>query len=241
VRRAAHIFAAAGCTDLSTPLPPLANSSSTGGVLTPSLPYPLDDDALDALLEGVVAQITTLPNTLVFPRWQPTPPKQPAANVNWCAFGIMLSTPDEGPAIGYDPVNDCGTYQRHEQLDVLASFYGPNAKQYAALLRDGLAIPQNCEQLTANDIAFNGCGPIRPAPELVNQQWIKRQDMGITLHREVNRTYAIHYLAIAVVDLRDDTVVNRCFRVPDVGDVLVTESGVVLLNQKQNILATEPS
>ena len=151
----------------------------------------MDDDALDKLLQQLVVRITGLDTNMVRPRWQATVPTEPPVGTNWCAIGIMSSTPDAGPWIGYDPQNNVGLYARHETLELVATFYGPNSKQYAAILRDGLAVPQNTDVLRANDMAFVACGPIRTAPDFVNQQWRKRQDMGITLRRQVRRSYQI--------------------------------------------------
>lgn len=188
--------------------------SSTGGILTPNTPYPADDDALDAILQALVTGITGLDPTAVRPRWQPNVPKVLNPSGNWCAIGVMSSTPDDGPWIGYDPANNVGPYVRHEQLEVVATFYGPLAKTNAAILRDGLAVPQNTESLRAQDMAYVSTGAIHTAPELVNQQWVRRQDMGITLRRKVSRTYQIHNIAIAAVHLIDDTVVNDTIIVP---------------------------
>lgn len=192
----------------------MTNTSATGGVLLPQQPYPLDDDQLDALIQGLVTACTGIDGSLVRPRWQASPPKQPLVNVNWCAIGITGSSVDAGPVITYDPINNVGPYARHETLDLVATFYGPNSKQYCALLRDGLAIPQNTDVLRANDMAYVSCGPIRTYPELVNEVWRKRQDMGVTLRRKVTRTYQIQNIAIVAVDLIDDTVVNDSIVVP---------------------------
>jgi hypothetical protein len=182
----------------------MGNSSLTYGYLTPNTPYPADDDALTAILQGMVVGITGLDGTLVRPRWQPVIPKMPEPSTSWCAIGVSTTVPDDGPYIGYDPLNDVGPYIRHETIELACTFYGPQAKQYVSILRDGLGIPQNTDVLRANNMAWVSCGPIQQVPELFNQQWIRRQDMTVTLRREVTRTYNITYLAIAAVDLRTD-------------------------------------
>src|SRR4051812_9766277 len=54
------------------------NDSSTGGYLSPVVASSaLQDAALDALLQQMVAGITGLPGNMVRPRWQPVTPKQP--------------------------------------------------------------------------------------------------------------------------------------------------------------------
>ncbi len=169
------------------------NDSSTGGYLAPAVDVPpAEDDALDDLVHDLVAGITALAPDLVRPRWQPTVPKQPDPSVDWCAFGVQEQEPDAGPAIQHDGTGEGhDTYIRHQAIDVMCTFYGPHAKGYAQRLADGLAIPQNREQIQLQDMAFVGVGPIRAVPDLVNQQWVRRYDMTVTLRRKITRTYAV--------------------------------------------------
>lgn len=180
--------------------------SSTGGYLSPSVDAPPDeDDVLDDLIHDMIAGVTALPPNLVRPRWQPTVPKQPDPCVNWCAFGIPDQLPDASPAIQHDGTGDgCDTYIRHEEVSVACTFYGPAAKGYAQRLADGLAIPQNREALGSNDMAFVGVSEIRAAPDLVNQQWVRRYDMTVTLRRKITRTYAVLNLASAQASTTTD-------------------------------------
>jgi hypothetical protein len=187
------------------------NTSATGGVLLPTGAV-ADDDALDAIFQALISQVTGLDGSLVRPRWQPTPPKQPEPKVNWCALGVSTQEGDAGPWIAYDPVADNTDYWRHEGIDVLSSFYGPNAQGMAKMLRDGLSIPQNTESLLP--IRFTSNGPIRQVPELVNQQWIRRADLALTFRRKVMRTYAITHLVSANVQLIDDTVIDELISYP---------------------------
>jgi hypothetical protein len=193
---------------------PVNNTSASGGVLLPSPPPPPDDAELDAILQTLVTSVTALDGSLVRPRWQPTVPKQPEPDINWCAIGVVDAIPDAGPWISYDPLNNVGPYFRHEQLDVLSTFYGPLAKTNAAALRDGLSIPQNLEQLLPYQMAFAESQAIRSVPELFNQTWIMRQDMMLVFRRKVTRTYPIENLLIADIHLFDDTVVDDIIVVP---------------------------
>ncbi|WP_374991956.1 phage neck terminator protein, partial [Burkholderia multivorans] len=97
------------------------------------------------------------------------------------------------------------TYIRHQDIDVLCTFYGPRAKGYAQRLADGLAIPQNREQLQLQDMAFVGVGAIRPVPDFVNQQWVRRYDMTVTLRRKITRTYSVLNLKSATVATTTDS------------------------------------
>jgi hypothetical protein len=167
------------------------NTSATGGPLSPAPPYPVDDDALDTALQLLIVGVTGLPATLVRPRWQPVPQKRPEPGTNWCAIGVTNDTPDDGPSITYDPVNDNAIYTRHENIFALASLYGPLAKTNAAILRDGLSVNQNLEPLLVIAMSLIETGPIVALNELVNQTWIKRRDMTLHLRRKVTRTYPI--------------------------------------------------
>ncbi|SCB10282.1 phage neck terminator protein [Cupriavidus alkaliphilus] len=185
----------------------MANTSATGGYLAPTAPVPPEDDALDNLLQELVAGVTGLPGNLVRPRWQPTVPKQPEPSVNWCALGIPEQENDAGPAIQHDPAGEGhDEYQRHQDIRLLCTFYGPAAKGYAQRLADGLSIPQNREQLRLNDMAFVSVGEIRAAPDFVNQQWVRRYDLTVLLRRKITRTYPVLNLLSAQVSTETDSV-----------------------------------
>ncbi|WP_287497792.1 hypothetical protein [Pandoraea sp. CB10b_02] len=181
--------------------------SSTGGYLAPAVDAPpAEDDALEDLVHDLIAGVTALPGDLVRPRWQPTVPEQPEPSVDWCAFGVQEQKPDAGPAIQHDGTGDGhDTYIRHQDIDVLCTFYGPRAKGYAQRLADGLAIPQNREQLQLQDMAFVGVGAIRAVPDFVNQQWVRRYDMTVTLRRKITRTYSVLNLKSATVATTTDS------------------------------------
>jgi hypothetical protein len=185
----------------------MANTSATGGYLAPTAPVPPDDDALDDLLQALVAGVSGLPGNLVRPRWQPTVPKQPEPSVNWCALGVTEQENDAGPAIQHDPAAEGhDDYQRHQDIRLLCTFYGPAAKGYAQRLADGLSIPQNREQLRLNDMAFVSAGEIRAAPDFVNQQWVRRYDVTVLLRRKITRTYPVLNLLSAQVSTETDSV-----------------------------------
>lgn len=181
--------------------------------MTTPLPAPAEDEALDLVFQSVVVGITGLPGDMVRPRWQTTVPKQPEPGVDWCGVGVLTSTPDDSPSITHQgTVDGQDVSVRHEELEVLATFYGPNAKAFGGLLRDGLGIPQNVEVLEAQGISYAACGPMRSLGELVNQQWIRRCDVPLTFRRAVTRIYAVENLIGADVHLFDDTThVDRTF------------------------------
>lgn len=182
--------------------------SSTGGYLSPAVASPpLEDDALTAIFQQMIVGITGLPGNMVRPRWQPNPPKQPEPTANWCALGIAVQTLDDGPAIVHNPAgNGSDTYIRHEQIDVLASFYGPAGMQNTQLLSDGLAIPQNLEQLKAQDMNSVDTGQIRAVPDLINEQWVRRYDIELTFRRKITRSYNVLNTLTAQGTVQTNTV-----------------------------------
>jgi hypothetical protein len=167
---------------------------------------PAEDADLDAIFQQLIVGVAGMTASLVRPRWQPNPPKQPEPTVDWCAIGVIAETPDSGPAIKHNGDGlGSDTSIRHSELEVLASFYGPNAQKNANILRDGLGISQNREVLEPLDIAFVSCGATRPIPDLVNQQWIKRRDMLLTFRRKTTRIYQIRNINSADIHLFDDS------------------------------------
>lgn len=171
----------------------MPNNSATGGYLSPAVASPpLEDADLDAQFQKAVVGITGLPGKYVRPRWQPTVPKQPEPSVNWCAIGVTAIAPDDGAYIKHFGTGDGhDDYVRHEDIELACSFYGPQAQRYATYLRDGLAIPQNVEQLKLGGIAWVECEALRAAPEFINQQWVKRYDLTARFRRQVKRTYGV--------------------------------------------------
>ncbi|USS43719.1 hypothetical protein NFI99_04520 [Burkholderia glumae] len=189
------------------------NDSSTGGYLAPTVNVPPDEDnALDDLVHDLIAGVTALPPDLVRPRWQTTVPEQPAPDANWCAFGVSDQAPDVNPVIQHNGTGDgSDTYIRHQGIEVACTFYGPNAKGYAQRLADSLAIPQNREALGVNDMAFVGVSGIRTAPDFVNQQWIRRYDITVTLRRKITRTYPVlNLLSASATSTTDSSAPAAC-------------------------------
>jgi hypothetical protein len=175
--------------------------SSTGGYIQQTNALPLNDAALDDLLQQLVVGITGLSGAYVRPRWQRpsgdpnTPPTQPPANVDWCSIGILNQIPHDYPYqlhIGEGSGHDIQV--TWETLDAMASFFGPNCRSNASTLRAGLYISQNRESLLPAGIKLREAGTVTLVPDLVNVQWINRCDLPIVFDREIVRTYPILHL-----------------------------------------------
>lgn len=186
----------------------MPNTSATGGYLAPAAASPpLEDADIDAVFQRAIVGITGLDGELVRPRWQLTPPKQPDPSVNWCAFGIVDFKVDDGPAIRHISAGDgSDEYVRHEDIILACTFYGPMAQRYAAMTRDGMAIPQNIEALKLDGVVYIDSMEIRSVPELVNQLWIKRYDLPLKFRRQIKRTYQVLNILSADPTLVSDEI-----------------------------------
>ena len=87
--------------------------------------------------------------------------------------------------------NGQDTVVRQQVLEMLVSFYGPNADSFAELLVDGLSVAQNWEYLYPQDMALVATGDPATVPELVKERWLYRVDVPVTLRRSLNRTYPV--------------------------------------------------
>jgi hypothetical protein len=181
----------------------MPNDSSTGGFISPVAPSSaLFDAALDAVLQQLVVGVTGLPGAMVRPRWQTVVPKHPEPGTDWCAIGITTIDRTDYPVETHDGAGTGSDIQQAwEEFTVLASFYGPNGMANASLLRRGVYVPQNRETLQAVGIDVVEAGSATPAPDLVNQQWIRRFDLSVRLRRKVQTIYPVLNIASA-----DDTI-----------------------------------
>lgn len=173
----------------------MPNTSATGGYLTPDgvIAPPLEDEALDDFLGDIVAGITGLDrDKYVRPRWQEEPPNLPARSVDWVAVGVIHRTSDTNAVEQHDGGGQ-GTdlIIRHEQLELLCSFYGPNCQAKGALLRDGLGVAQNREPLFLAGMGLVSVGDLTKAPEILKSAWYQRTDLTIVIRREVRREFAV--------------------------------------------------
>lgn len=175
----------------------MTNTSATGGYLVPTSSAALPGGlTLNQFIHNVLVGISGLDNTLVRPSWQIEPPKYPAIDVNWMAFGINTITPD---ANAFVQINNDGSesFQRHEMLEIGLSFYGPELIYYSSLVRDGFQITQNLEALRAANMGFTGVGPQQQVPDLLNERWVNRMTMSLFIRRQIQRVYPVLALVSA--------------------------------------------
>jgi hypothetical protein len=182
----------------------MINTSARAGYLSP-LSSPLTEEQIEDVLHDLVAGVTGLPGKMVRPRWQPRPPKQPEHTVDWCAIGVADADREGFAAVIHNSMGQgTDTVIAWETLDVLASFYGPRALDLAGRLRDGLAIEQNRTALRQAGLALGGMGRMVKVPELVNNAWLRRVDLPLTLRNEARRTFGVLNLLDAPVTAKSD-------------------------------------
>jgi hypothetical protein len=183
----------------------MANTSATGGYLIPTSIDQAEDAALEDLFQPAIVGVTGISGQFVRPRFDLDPAKIPAPSVDWCAFSVTEQTPDDNASIEHDGTGvGKDIFKRHLDIEIFASFYGLNGGRNAARMRDGFLIPQNLEALNLANIAFVVAGEIRLVPELVNQKWIRRNDVRLKFRRQIVRDYPILNIDSADVHLFDD-------------------------------------
>lgn len=166
---------------------------------------PADDLDLDELFQKAIIGVTGLDGTLVRPRFQVNPPPIPDPTVDWAAVSVPTETPDASPVIAPTPgSDDTMDFIDHEQMEVQASFYGPNSRRVLKRFRHGILIPQNMDQLKAVEIYYQDAGPNTYLNELLNQQYYKRADFTLYFRRKVTRQYGIGRYAFVNFHLFDD-------------------------------------
>lgn len=184
---------------------PYVPNSSTAGFLGSISNIP-NDQALEDALNPTIAGITQLDkDTQIRPRFQEDPPAVPDRNTNWVAFGIVRILSDTCAATVQQSATSALVI-RNQEIEVLLSWYGPQAGNYAEVFRDGLQIDQNRDLLNANELGIISIGEARKAPEMFKQKYLNRWDMTLMLRRRTARQFSILTLAGFGITLHTDPV-----------------------------------
>ena len=182
---------------------------------------PLAGQSLDDFLQQFVAGITGIPGNLVRPRWQPEPPNAPPITHTatpgntpvvpcWAAVGVVRSSPLGFPAnteiaTGAAASNGFSQQSDQEEFDLLCSFYGRLADNFAVALRAGLMVAQNRECLQLANIGLINTSGRTRVPTLTQGQWWMRVDITATFQREVRSFYPVLYYLSAPFRITTDT------------------------------------
>jgi hypothetical protein len=186
----------------------MPNNSTTGGFLAPtSTGGDLNDAALQDFLQTIIVGIVGLPGNLVRPRFQDEPPNPPDYGTDWCAIGPGTRQRDPFSAVIQNSTNT--KVIRNRELEILASFYGPQAETNGELLAMGFEVPQNREALQYANAAWTGFnlisgvrGPVI-APALIKGRWYYRADYSFSIRQQQQYTYPVETLeeAKGTIDL----------------------------------------
>lgn len=181
----------------------MTNTSATSGYLTPTSAA-IQQEGFEDAIQAMVVGVTGLPGQMVRPRYQPKPPSRPGKAENWCAIGVSdtlgshSSKAHDSEGDGQDVVTTV------ESLEVLASFYGPGAKDMATRLRDGLILDQNRAELRKAGITVSEIGKPTNTPEMVNGAWVPRVDLPLNMQWETRQTYGVLNLLDAPGSVKSD-------------------------------------
>lgn len=166
--------------------------TTTPGYILPTTTLPLPRQlTLNQFLQTVLVGISGIDGTLVRPKWQVAPPKQPPSiDQNWISYGVVSATPDANSFTGSDA---SGIYnsQRHELLEIACSIYGPDAIETYGLLRDGFQIPKNLEGLRSANMGFVEVSRALHVPDLINERFFNRIEVSVIIRREIQRVYPV--------------------------------------------------
>ncbi|EAQ6363604.1 hypothetical protein DEI78_13110 [Salmonella enterica subsp. enterica serovar Oranienburg] len=168
----------------------MSNDSTAHGYLTPVGDSPQYDEALEREISRWIRGVSGLPAALVFPRWTDPQPQIPNNGVTWCGFGVTSIPLPVNPASVQIDENTSEQWE-WERVTVICCFYGPQGASRASTFRAGLFIEQNNAELNRAGLSLSEIGNIYNLPELINNQWVRRYDITITLNRKTIRTYNI--------------------------------------------------
>ncbi len=175
----------------------MSNTSATGGYLTPTSSEGFPGGiTLTQFIQTVIVGISGYPDTLVRPKWQVAPPKQPDISTDWIAFAVSVFSPDANAYVWLDDQN-VTNLSRHETLEIQCAFYGNNAISNIGAFRDGFQLQQNLEAMGSVNMGFAGVSQIIRGPDLINERFVERLEMSLFLRRQVMRVYPILSFASA--------------------------------------------
>jgi hypothetical protein len=199
------------------------DSSSWGFEAGSWVPGGLEGQNLEDFIQQFVAGVAGLDGTLTRPRWQPEPPNIPAFGTTWAAVGIMRRRPlGFVGAVLHNPANDGHDLMlRHEQLEVLVTFYGPQCDDYSSNLHDGLMIWQNREVLRLVGMGFVEITESIRVPEYIKNQWVDRVDKTLFINRIIVRRYPVLNLLSAAGAVMTEVGYTSPITVPSTSQITV--------------------
>lgn len=182
-----------------------------GYVSPSSISGELNDLELRTFLQQIIVGITGLSGQLVFPRWQAEEPNQPDFSETWAAIGGVRRTRDDFAAVIHLPgtpddnfVNSSDLVNRNQILDVLVSFYGPEAEAASELFAMGIFLEQNRYQLQVNGFGLVAVEESLVVPALIKERWVNGIDIHFRLRRQQDYLYPVPNVAAVNGTVQDD-------------------------------------
>ncbi|MGU3521580.1 hypothetical protein ACLBW2_00535 [Enterobacteriaceae bacterium C23F] len=172
----------------------MSNDSTTRGYLTPVGDGPKYDEELEREISRWIRGVSGLPAALVFPRWTDPQPDIPNNGITWCGFGIT-TVPQPLSQSDVQVSDEESEQWTWELVTVICCFYGPKGSGTASIFRSGIFVEQNNAELNRVGMSVREAGTIYSLPELINNQWVRRYDLTVTLSRKNIRTYNIKSIA----------------------------------------------
>lgn len=182
----------------------------------------LNDKDLARFLQQIVVGVTSMTGSVVFPRWQLNPPNQPDATVDWAAIGCTRRTRDTFAAVIHstDPndfFDSTDTIYRNQILEILVSFYGPNAEQNSEVFAMGLSLEQNRYTMQLNGFALVEVSDSLIVPALIKEQWIMGIDVPFRLRRQQAYQYPVPNLKGAQGTIQEGATTEKIAAIPGYG------------------------
>ncbi|MCD9249018.1 hypothetical protein LUS38_17575 [Escherichia coli] len=181
----------------------MSNDSTARGYLTPVGEGPKYDEELEREISRWIRGVSGLPAKAVFSRWTDPQPLIPKNGVTWCGFGIT-TVPQPLSQSDVQVSDEQSEQWTWEQVTVICCFYGPLGSRTASTFRSGIFVEQNNAELNLSGLSLVDAGTIYNLPELINNQWVRRYDLTITLSRKNTRTYNVRTLEDAPVSFFGD-------------------------------------
>lgn len=179
----------------------LSNDSTTPGYLTPVGDSPLYDQELERQISRWIVGVSGLNAKMVFPRWTDPQSQIPQNGTTWCGFGVT-TMPRGGTPANVQDGDDQSEQWTWEQVTVICCFYGPQGASVAARFREGISLDQNAATLRSDTgMSLVDFGTLYNLPELINNQWVRRYDLTVTLSRKNIRTYNVKSLVEGPVSI----------------------------------------
>lgn len=179
----------------------MSNDSTEPGYLTPVGDAPEYDQELERQISRWIRGVTGLNTSLLFSRWTNPQSTIPTNGATWVAFGITTNPLPDTPA-NIQVSEESSEQWTWEQVTVLCCFYGPQGSGMASLFRAGITVEQNQDTLRqAAGLSLLEMGKIYNLPELINNQWVRRYDLTVTLSRKNTRTYNVKSILVPNVEI----------------------------------------